>query len=99
MAIIDSLIESGAAQPIAATTSMHDLLVTDVPIQGPPLEVIAIRALVGSLRPLSAPGLVRIEHLAPTGRDDAIERPPVEAVPLFWRFVRETFGVSAVGPI
>jgi hypothetical protein len=99
VSIVDSVIQSGSDQALAATTSMHDLLVTDVPIQEPPLEVITVSAPVGSLRAPSARGRVRIEHLAHTGRNDCIERPPAEAVPLFWRFVQEKFGISAAGPI
>ena len=40
-------------------------------------------------------GLVLIEHLSVTGRNDRIERPVDEAVPLFWRFMIEKF---VVGP-
>jgi hypothetical protein len=39
-------------------------------------------------------GCVLIEHLSITGRNDRIERPVAEAVPLFWRFLVEKFGVD-----
>lgn len=43
-----------------------------------------------------APNLdcVRVRHFSVTGRDDAVERPAVEAVPLFWRFTREKWGIE-----
>jgi hypothetical protein len=33
-------------------------------------------------------------HLSLTGRNDRIERPIAEAIPLFWRFVIEKFGIT-----
>lgn len=89
--IIDSVMARGLADSLAATTSMHDLIVAALPLMDPPFDVIAVRAL-GSIR--SAPdGEVLIEHLTPTGRDERITRPAIEAVPLFWRFAIEKFGV------
>jgi hypothetical protein len=38
---------------------------------------------------------VLIEHLTSTGHDERIERPASEAVPLFWRFAIEKFGLIA----
>ena len=69
---------------------MHDLWVASSPIQDPPLDVIVVRA-PGSLYEPSA-GNVLIEHLSVTGRNDRIERPAIDAVPLFWRFAIEKFG-------
>ena len=46
----------------------------------------------GSLHPPRA-GCVLVEHLTGTGRDDRIESPTADAVPLFWRFMIEKFGV------
>ena len=40
-------------------------------------------------------GHVLVEHLPDTGRNDRIERPLGDAVPLFWRFVQEKFGVQS----
>jgi hypothetical protein len=39
-------------------------------------------------------GQVRIEHEAFTGLTDSIERPIADAVPLFWSFVAEKFGIT-----
>lgn len=41
-----------------------------------------------------APGLVRISHEAYSGLVETIERPSSDALPLFWRFVREKFGIE-----
>jgi hypothetical protein len=90
--IIDSVIEGDRESQLAATTSMHDLWVASVPVQEPPLDVIVVRAPGWPHGP--AAGNVLIEHLTVTGRNDRIERPAVEAVPLFWRFVIEKFGVD-----
>ena len=38
--------------------------------------------------------MVVIEHESATGHLDRIERPSGEAVPLFWRFVIEKFGIA-----
>ncbi|SDS81377.1 hypothetical protein SAMN04515669_1995 [Jiangella sp. DSM 45060] len=35
-----------------------------------------------------------IEEQSVTGHDDIIERPAAEAVPLFWRFMIEKFGIA-----
>lgn len=70
---------------------MHDILVVLRPIPDPPYNIVAVRA-PGSMRPPHA-GAVRIEHLATTGRNDDIERPVDDAVPLFWRFMIEKFDV------
>jgi hypothetical protein len=74
---------------------MHDLIVVALPLPEPPFDVIAVRA-PGSLREPPS-GEVLIEHLAPTGRDERISRPAAEAVPLFWRFVIEKFGLHLPG--
>jgi hypothetical protein len=89
--IVDSVIENGREGELCATTSMHDLWVASSPVQEPPLDVIVVRA-PGSLYEPSS-GNVLIEHLSVTGRNDRIERPASEALPLFWRFATEKFGV------
>jgi hypothetical protein len=90
--IVDSVIVSDSTSLLAACTSMHDLVVVPVPIPEPPYGVIIVRA-PGSLHEPS-PGSVLIEHLSLTGHDDRIERSTDDAVPLFWRFVREKYGVE-----
>jgi hypothetical protein len=88
--IIDSIIASDRGAVLGATTWMHDLIIAPLPQMDPPFDVIAVRA-PGSLSP-PAKGNVLIEHLTVTGRNDRIERPAAEAVPLFWRFAIEKFG-------
>jgi len=94
--IVESIERSGSSDALAGATSMHDLMVVDTPISAPPVEFIVVRA-PGSLRPPSD-GCVRIEHRAHTNRNDEIERPEDEAVRLFWRFVREKFGLAVRKP-
>jgi hypothetical protein len=90
--IIDSVLASDVADSLAATTSMHDLIVAALPLTEPPFDVIAVRA-PSSLREVPT-GEVLIEHLTPTGHDERITRPVTDAVPLFWRFVIEKFGIE-----
>ena len=90
--IVKSVFTSDQTEALAACTSMHDLIVVPTPIPEPPYGVVAVRA-PGSLRE-PRPGLVRIEHLSVTGHDDVIDRPVADAVPLFWRFMIEKFGVD-----
>jgi hypothetical protein len=90
--IVDSVLAAGQSDALCATTSMHDLIVVPAPVPDPPFDVIAVRA-PGSLHAPAA-GKVLIEHLSLTGRDDRIERPTVEAIPLFWRFIIEKFGIT-----
>lgn len=71
---------------------MNDLIVRGRPIPDPPVDVVAVRAPGSPIR--VPPGTVLIEHLSTTGHDDRITRPAGEAVPLFWRFMIEKFGVE-----
>jgi hypothetical protein len=91
--VIDSVIDSGADELLAGDTSMHDVIVVPRPVSPHVRDLIAVRA-PGSLRPASTAGHVRIEHLSSTGHNDSIERPPSEAVPLFWRFLIEKYGIK-----
>lgn len=91
--IVNSVLDLGAGDLLAVTTSMHDLIVAPTPVGDPPHDVVAVRA-PGSLR-RHPTGTVLIEHLAVSGKDTSIERPAEEAIPLFWRFIREEFGVVA----
>ena len=91
--IAASVIESGSEDDLAACMSMHDIVVTSRPVGEPPIEVVCIRA-PGSVRREPRPGHVRVEHHSLSGRDDHLERPADEAVPLFWRFMIEKFGVA-----
>lgn len=95
--IVNSVIESESTDLLAAFTSMHDLMVVATPIPETPVDLVAVRA-PGSLHPASRAGLVLIEHLTVSGNNVRIERPVSEAVPLFWRFLLEKFGVYPVDP-
>ena len=89
--IIDSVVSNGFGSKLAVTTSMHDLLIVDRPIPAPPLDVVIVRAPT-SIHPPSE-GNVLIEYVAVSNRNTAVERPAAEAVPLFWRFMQEKFGI------
>jgi hypothetical protein len=87
--IVDSVIAAGLTDRLAATTSMHDLLVVRVPISDPPYDLIRVHA-----PDLFVPdGKVIVEHLTPSGYNDRIARPVADAVRLFWRFVIEKYGI------
>jgi hypothetical protein len=94
--IVESIERSGSSDRLAGATSMHDLMVTDTPIPDPPVELVVVRA-PGSLVP-PRDGYVRIQHRSHSNRNDDIERPVDEAVRLFWRFVREKFGLAVRKP-
>lgn len=95
-AVASSVVESESTDLLAACTSMHDLIVVPTPIPEPPNDVIAVRA-PGSLANPPA-GQVIVEHLSCTGENDRVARPASEAVPLFWRFVAEKYGVHPRRP-
>jgi hypothetical protein len=89
--IVDSVLATDAVNLLAGCTSMHDLIVVTRPVPEPPYDVVAVRS-PSSMRTVPA-GYVVVEHLAVTGRNDRIARPAAEAVPLFWRFMIEKYGV------
>lgn len=91
--IVRSVIASRRSEELAGCTSMHDLIVVPCPVPKPPYGVVMVRA-PNSLRRAPRAGNVLIEQQSVTGRDDIIERPAAEAVPLFWRFMIEKFGVA-----
>ena len=93
-AIVVSVRSSKAEDRLAAFTSMRDLMVVARPIPEPPYDLVAIRAPSSLHPPVS--GSVLIEHLSVTGRNDRVERPVSESVPLFWRFMIEKFGVEPI---
>ena len=92
LAIIDSVLSSTAADVLAVTTSMHDLVVVARPLPDPPMDVIIVRAPGSVQEP--ANGFARIDYVSVSGRDTRIDRPEAEAVRLFWRFVEEEFGIK-----
>ncbi|MCW2749899.1 MAG: hypothetical protein JWR83_1009, partial [Aeromicrobium sp.] len=67
-------------------TSMWDVLMRPAGLSGePPFDVLRISP--------SFLGII-IRHQSTTGLDDTITRPAPDAVPLFWRFMSEKFGIG-----
>jgi hypothetical protein len=95
--VVDSIIAAGAEDRLAGSSSGHisivELLVVPRPLPEPPYDVVAVRS-PKSFRIKSAPGCVLIEHLTCSGHNERIERPASEAVPLFWRFMIEKYGIG-----
>jgi hypothetical protein len=94
MAEVVASIRASASDQLAGFMSMHDLAVTTTPVPAAgPIDVIWVRpqpfGVAGSLQ-------VLVEHWAPTGWDERIVRPAPQAVSLFWRFVREKWGIEPV---
>jgi hypothetical protein len=90
--VVGSLVTSGLGHELRFTTSMWDLVVTPSPAGPPPLDVVAVRGAMGSRR--VAEGRIIIEHLPLVGLADVIERDASDAVPLFWAFMREKYGLT-----
>jgi hypothetical protein len=99
LAIVQSVITEDGAAKLAGYTSMHTLVVTSTPVKEWP-DVVRVELLPSSSK-------VRISHekvvRAPRSglpdawteqREDSITRPEDQAVPLFWRFCVEKFGVQ-----
>jgi hypothetical protein len=89
--IIASVVESGIDSELGYETSLWDLIVTPLPVSAPPLDVVSVRGSYTKARP----GHVLIEHWRLVGLADSIEREESEAVRLFWRFMREKYGLVA----
>ena len=85
-------IRASAADRLAGFMSMHDLAVTTTPVPAVgPIDVIWVRPQhFGD----SGSQDVLIEHCSATGWDDRIVRPASRAVPLFWRFALEKWGID-----
>lgn len=86
------MLDSGADDCLAAYTSMRDLIVVDLPIPEPAYGVVVVRAPSWLQPPRD--GHVLIEEMSVTGHNDKIERPVAEAIPLFWPFMMEKYGVA-----
>lgn len=91
LAVLDMGIETGLDRYLGLTTSMHDLVFVARPASSQDGAII-VRS-PGSLRPAKE-GWVRIETANSRQKNTVIERPANEAVPLFQRFIRETFGIT-----
>lgn len=86
-----NVIRSDAVDLLAGCTTMHDLAVVPRPLPDPPYGAVIVRARGSLVAP--TPGEVIVEHTAVTGHRDLIARPVTDAVPLFWRFVIEKYGI------
>jgi hypothetical protein len=99
--VVDSVITAGAQDRLAGSSSgliaIVELLTVPRPVPEPPYDVVAVRSPRSS-GTISKSGRVVIEHLACSGRDERIERPASEAVPLFWRFMIEKYGIRGAYP-
>jgi hypothetical protein len=92
LAIIQSVSASGLSDQFVASWSPLGRLSVALAAFEPTLrEEITVR---GDM-PLHwvSPGSIRIYHESYSGMVDDIESPIVDAVPLFWRFVAEKFGI------
>jgi hypothetical protein len=93
LAIIASVIESGVADQFVVRFGQpqRDLRFGVSSVEARFRDSIVVCGL--DWRDPSATGRVRIWHASFTGLVDDIERPIAEAVPLFWQFVAEKFGI------
>ncbi|MFD6453253.1 hypothetical protein ACFWF3_20955 [Nocardia sp. NPDC060220] len=88
--IVDSVMRSGRDRDMAATMSMHDLIVTARPVSEAPIEEVVVRA-PGSLVE-AADGTVIVECLSDVNPGQIVG-PVGEAVPLFWHCVATVFSI------
>lgn len=86
-AIVQSIADSPARSELRFATSMWSLIVTPAPGTPGPVDAVLVKG--------TAEGDVVIEHLPLVGRADRIERPSSDAVPLFWRFMTEKYGIES----
>jgi len=98
LAIVRSVISYHGADTLAGYTSMHTLIVTSCPVQEWP-DVLRVDVMArDSMVQVSHEKVVRVRRPGlPDGwalqHGDSISRPADEAVPLFWRFCIEKFGI------
>ena len=91
--IVRSIETSGVADRLGAFTSMYDLRVAIPPFDEVPVEVICVGDPLNVSVP-QVPGSARICFLGHAGLVGDVVCSPGEAVPIFWRFVREQFGLE-----
>ncbi|GAA0384043.1 hypothetical protein GCM10009541_28410 [Micromonospora gifhornensis] len=82
--IVRSVLASGADAHLAGLLSMTDLVVVPTPVISPPYDEVIVRY---------QDPWITVETLTHNGRNDRIRRPAEDAVPLFWRFMIEKFGI------
>lgn len=84
--VVRSIAASPARSNLRYNTSMWDLIVAQAP--GVPAPVDAVKVSTPNF-----PAVV-VEHLPNVGGADRIERPREDAVRLFWRFIKEKYGID-----
>lgn len=84
--VVRSIVDSPSRTDLRYTTSMWSLLVAPAPGSPAPVDAVMVSTP-------NHPNVV-VEHLPLVGKADKIERPPGEAVPLFWRFLKEKYGIE-----
>ncbi|MFE9788923.1 hypothetical protein ACFYO7_26445 [Nocardia salmonicida] len=89
--IVESVVRSGRDQDLAATMSMHDLVVTTRPLSEAPIEEVVVRA-PGSLVPV-ADGTVIVECFSDVYPGRTVG-PVDEAIPLFWQCVATVLSIT-----
>jgi hypothetical protein len=85
--IAQSVVDEGATERLLAHTSMHDLVVTTPPRRA------QVKTDYVRVELLPHESGVRIWHRPLVGLSDDLQRPVDDAVPLFWRFMIEKYGV------
>ncbi len=90
--IVESIISSGLSGELQFATSMWDLIVAPSPVAMPPLDVVFVQGAMG-MEHVPADRIV-VEHVPLVGIADVIERDASDAVPLFWAFMREKYGLT-----
>lgn len=94
LAIARSVVDRGRADDLAVSTGMLcSLVVTPTPLGIGRHDVVRVVAPNEIHKPPPA-GQVRIEHHPVVGIADSITRSTDDAVPLFWRFMYEKYGIA-----
>ena len=92
--VVDSVLKCGGAERLVANTSMHDLWVARMVDDAAASAVDVIEVCSSSSRRAVRRGEVLVVHTSHSGHEEEISRPGSDAVPLFWRFVREKWGIE-----
>jgi hypothetical protein len=92
--VVDSVLACGGAERLVATTSMQDLWVTREVKGAAASGVDLIQVCAASSMRAFRRGEVLVVHTSHSGQKEQISRPASEAVPLFWRFVTEKWGIE-----
>ncbi|WP_344870898.1 hypothetical protein [Allokutzneria multivorans] len=96
--IVTSVLDSGVADRLGVTTSMHDLVVVSLEVTGGFYETIKVHAPgpLTRVEPgcfvLTFSGRKKRRH----GREVIEQHSITDAVPAFWRLVEDKFGITPV---